>query len=150
MPPSPMPPAPVPSAWHPDADTEALSGAAALRRAKVALDMLGGPTGETGAILDAALELLRSVRRDPGVIAAVAETYEANRARRRAGPLALALAVVESSRAPAALLEAYAAAPKVVADRVRKAISACDPAELRQHPGLIEALPPARRSEIDV
>jgi hypothetical protein len=138
-------PASVPAGWQAETGGEALTGAAALRRAKVALDMLAGPTGETGAILDAGLELLRSVHDDPGVVASVQEAFAKNKGRRKLGPLALAMAVVASPEAPAALLVAYATAPKVVADRLQLALEAYDTAELRSHPELIDALPPARR-----
>jgi hypothetical protein len=135
----------MPADWQADTGAEALTGAAALRRAKVALDMLAGPTGETGAILDAGLELLRSVASDQAVVASVRDVFAKTKGRRKQGPLALALSVVSAPEAPAALLAAYATAPKVVADRVQTALTSYETAELRSHPALLDMLPPARR-----
>ncbi|MHB8512545.1 MAG: hypothetical protein ACYDCC_10215 [Actinomycetota bacterium] len=129
-------------------DRPKAGGAMALRRAEVALRMITGKTGETGAILDAGLDLLYSVRSDRAVVEHIENEFTATRNRRRLGPLALALFAVDSMIAPEALLDAYASATKVVAERIRRAILACDPADVRRHRDLIAALPPARKDSI--
>ena len=120
----------------------------ALRRADVALRMIGGKTGETGAILDSGLDLLYSVRADPDVVARVEQVYEETRNRRKLGPLALALFAVDSRIAPEALLDSFATASKMIAERIRRAILACDPADIRAHRDLIRALPQGRRDQL--
>ncbi|HVL90363.1 MAG TPA: hypothetical protein VM841_09030, partial [Actinomycetota bacterium] len=147
-------PDPLPEAnWSaavPDQPLEKVSGgsAMALRRAEVAIRMITGKPGETGAILDSGLDLLYSVRTDPAVVERVEQAYEETRNRRKLGPLALALFAVDSRTAPEALLDAFATASKVVAERIRRAILACDPADIRPHRSLIQALPQSRRDQI--
>lgn len=112
--------------------------------------MISGKPGETGAILDAGLDLLYSVRSEPSVIEHLEEQYAGMRNRRKLGPIALALFAVDSSIAPEALLDAYGSATKVVADRIRRALLACDPADVRRHRDLLSALPPARRDSLGI
>lgn len=147
---APLPVAPVPAAPPPEVQLErtGAGSAMAIRRAEVALRMITGKPGETGAILDAGLDLLYSVRSDADVIRHIEGMHADTRNRRKLGPLALALFAVDSRTAPRALLDAYATASKVVADRIRRAILACDPADIRPHRDLIGALPPARRDAL--
>jgi len=147
-------PAPLPDAhWGalpPDRplDRPAGGSAMALRRAEVAIRMISGKPGETGAILDSGLDLLYSVRTDPSVVERVEQAFEETRNRRKLGPLALALFAVDSRAAPEALLDAFGTASKVVAERLRRAILACDPADIRPHRALIQALPQGRRDQL--
>lgn len=141
------------TAWGtslPDQPLERVAGGSgmALRRAEVAIRMISGKPGETGAILDSGLDLLYSVRNDAAVVERVEQAYEETRNRRKLGPLALALFAVDSRSAPEALLDSFATASKVVAERIRRAILACDPADIRPHRALIQALPQARRDQI--
>ena len=129
------------------------TGALAVRRARTALRMLAAGAGTTGVRVEVALGLLRSVREAPGVADEVEAAY-ADAARRGAvketAALSLALQEVDSADAAAALLRGYAKADKVLAARLKKALSQCDPADLRVHPDLLDALPIGRRSSLPV
>jgi hypothetical protein len=113
--------------------------------------MLRAGAGESGVRVDVAIGLLRSVEDIPEVLGEVEGAYAdavRRRATKEAAALSLALMVVDSVEAPEALLRAYARADRVLAARLRKALTACDPADLRAHHELLDALPPNRRQTL--
>jgi hypothetical protein len=148
--PAPLGGPPRRSAWDEHAHSPT-AGAIALRRARAALRMLRAGAGESGVRVDVAIGLLRSVEDIPEVLGEVEGAYAdavRRRATKEAAALSLALMVVDSVEAPEALLRAYARADRVLAARLRKALTACDPADLRAHHELLDALPPNRRQTL--
>jgi hypothetical protein len=110
--------------------------------------MLRDGPGETGVRIEVALGLLRSVRDDQRATAEVESAYASSLAQGspdEIASLALALHEIDSSRATAALLRAYASAGDTLARRLRRALAQCEPADLMLHKDLLAALPPARR-----
>jgi hypothetical protein len=135
-------------AWSATVDVH---DAAALRRARTAIDMLREGAGRTGVRVEVALGLLRTVRNSPTVREAVESAYAdaaARRAHREWIPLALAMHEVGAAEAAEALLLAYARADRVLAARIRRALAECDPADVRAHRDLIDALPIGRRQNL--
>lgn len=129
----------------------AIPSGIAVRRGTVALDLLARGPGRRGVRLQVALDLLGSVRTDPEVARLVEDAYldARRRSNRRAlGPLALALALVESTKAPEGLLRAYASAGRALVEPLRAALRACDPADLRAHGALLRALPEDRLASL--
>lgn len=152
--PPPVPGAPVRagrSAWAGEPLHNAAAGAIAVRRTHAAIALLREGAGRSGVRADVAVGLLRGVQDLPEVRREVEAAYEdavQRKAAGEAGALALGLAVVDSPHAPEALLRAYAKSDRVLAARLRRALAACDPADLRSNPDLLEALPRARRETL--
>ena len=122
---------------------------AARRRIKAAVDMLSAGSGRSSERLDVAVQLLASAGGD--VAGAVEESFESAAAAGRAGAmgsLALALALLDSPKAPEALLRAYAVAPRANVPALREAIKACDRDALRAQAELLDALPQDRRASL--
>ena len=122
---------------------------AARRRVKVAVDMLSTGSGRNAERLDIAVQLLASAGGD--VAKAVEESFDSAASAGRAtamGSLALALALLDSPRAPEALLRAYAVAPRTNAPALREALKACDPDAVKAQAELLGALPQDRRAQL--
>jgi hypothetical protein len=131
----------------------AVAGSLALRRARTALGMLRQGAGETGVRVEVALGLLRSVRDASEVAAEVERAYRdavVKRSQRESAALALALHEIDSPHAAEALLLGYAKADRVLALRLKRALAECDPADLRAHRDLLDALPASRRQALPV
>jgi hypothetical protein len=130
--------------------TVSVQNSMALRRARQAIAMLRQGAGETGVRVEVALGLLRSVRDVSDVVAEVESAYEHAPTQREAAALALALQEVDSARAAEALLRGYAKADRVLAQRIKRALAQIDPADLRAHRDLMDALPASRRGSLPV
>ena len=124
------------------AATRAFPRGAALRRVRVALDMLADGGDETK--LDVGLEMLETLREQEEVRAAVEEAY----AVRRGPTLGLALDAVGSERAPAALIEAFGAAKGTLSERLRVALGTYPAERLRSETDAIASIPKKRREEL--
>jgi hypothetical protein len=124
--------------------------AAALRRARVALDLLSGQA-PSGAKVEVGIDILRSVRNHEEVRTAVVKAYKKARSEspsRVPVDLALALAAVEAPGATAALLESYAESKGAATERLRAALASRDPEDLRSHADVLARLPKTRRSAL--
>lgn len=151
--PEPEPVAPPELVAAPAGETpaRAFPRGAAVRRARVALELLTGDVKVSEAKLDVALEILRTVRDHDEARAAVLAAFEEQRGARKGQgleALALALHAVGSDRAPVALLQAYAAAKAPLDDHLREALSGYAPDVLRAHQELIAALSKQRRERL--
>ncbi|MEX2555681.1 MAG: hypothetical protein WEB06_08615 [Actinomycetota bacterium] len=124
---------------------------AAVRRARVALDLLRADAKVSDAKLDVGLEILRSVREHDEVRATVAAAFDEQRGG-RAGQaleaLTLALDAVGSDKALGALLEAYGSSKSPLAERLKGAIAGYGPDALRANKDQISMLPKKRREEL--
>lgn len=141
------------SVWVAPQRTQTTTNGIALRRASAALRLLREGAGRSGVRVDVAVGLLRTVEDIPAVRGEIEAAYGdavGRRAYHETATIALALVVVDSVEAPAALLRAYARADSVLAARLRRALAQVDPADIRSHPDLIEALPPARKQALPV
>jgi hypothetical protein len=123
---------------------------AASRRVKVAIDLLGSATGKSAERLDVAMQIIASsgVADAAGSIEKAFEDAASSARTGAMGSLALALARLESPGAPPALLRAYAVSPRAGSAMLRDALKGADPAELKEHPDLLAALPEDRRAAL--
>jgi hypothetical protein len=122
---------------------------AARRRVKVAVDMLQTGSGRSSERLDIAVQLLASA--GGNVAGAVEEAFDAAAAAGRGpamGSLALALALLDSPRAPEALLRSYGVASRSGANALREALKSCDPDVVKAQRELLEALPQDRLASL--
>lgn len=125
---------------------------AAVRRARVAIELMTERGSSSAERIDVGLSLLRWARGDE-VVAALEEAFEeAVAAGKKGVAAALALGLVEagSPRAMETLLRAYALAPRTLAGRVRDTIRSYPVEQIRDRGGLLDALPPDRRSALKV
>jgi hypothetical protein len=123
---------------------------AASRRVKVAIDLLGSSSGKSAERLDVAMQIIASsgVADAAGAIEKAFEDAASSDRTGAMGSLALALARLESPGAPPALLRAYAVSPRAGSAMLRDALKGADPAELKEHPALLAALPEDRRAAL--
>jgi len=123
---------------------------AASRRVKVAVDLLASGSGKSTERLDVAIQILASAGEVDAAEVVHAAFEDAASSKRAAamGSLALALARLDSPRAPEALLRAYADSPRAGSAMLRDTLKRCDPAVLKAQPGLLAALPEDRRAAL--
>jgi hypothetical protein len=125
------------------------SAGASERRIKVAVDLLGGGSGKSDERIEVALKILNGAGADAR--AEVEKAFDSAAAPKTKGGLAtmaLALAKLDSPRAPEALLRAYAVAPRNQTAALKAAIRACDPKAVKAKRKLLDALPEDRRNAL--
>jgi hypothetical protein len=133
------------------APARAFPRGAAVRRARVALDLLLADATVSEAKIDVGLEILRAVREHDEVRNAVGAAFDEKRSGRSGQALealALALHAVGSDKALGALLEAYASSKAPLAERLKAAIAGYGPDAMRANQDQISMLPKKRREEL--
>lgn len=124
----------------------------AARRAAVAVEVLARGKGRSQERVDVGIQLLKAAGTAEAA-RAVEEAFDEAVAADRKGALAglaLALNALDHPRATEALLRAYAASPRGLLVRLRKALEVASAAELGAQKDLIAALPADRRSALRV